>query len=134
MDIWKIVNDIYYDKKNVIHNAENETDKKEAIKCYNAFVINRALSQGIDTIFYANEMNKCHELDPIMQNDFLVSSVRRKKRYNKWAKSAKDIDVEMIQAYYDYNPQRAREVLKLLTKKDLENIRNSLFEGGIKSK
>lgn len=134
MDIWKIIGDIYYEKKNVIREAESLTEKKEATKIYNSFIINRALSQGIDTILQANEMNKCHILDPIMQYDFLISSVRKKKRYNKWAKTKKDVDVEMIQEYYNYNPQRAREARKLLSEEDMEDIRNSLFKGGIKTK
>ena len=50
------------------------------VKTYPPYVINRCLSGFIDTIMYANEMNRYHNLDKDMQYSFYLNSVRKRKR------------------------------------------------------
>ena len=60
---------------------------EDSIKDYVPFVINKGMSQSIDTVIFANEMNKVPWLDPELQYKFLLNSVSKKKRYTKWTKA-----------------------------------------------
>src|ERR1039458_10696555 len=56
-------------------------------KDYVPFIVNRALSYHDDALFYANQLNQMSGLDRRLQYDFLINSIRGKKRYfTKWAK------------------------------------------------
>ena len=85
MDKWNtmspfdFINDINFGKKNLLKDDDKGILEKE----YNSFIINRGLSYFSDTVLYANEMNLRHELDKRMQNDYLLHSIRSKKRFSK---------------------------------------------------
>ena len=49
----------------------NKEDLSYDINDYPPYVINRCLSGFIDTIMYANEMNRYHNLDKDMQYHFI---------------------------------------------------------------
>lgn len=99
-------------------------------KQYNAFIVNKSLSYGADTVIYANEMNARPHLDRRLQFDFLINTVRPRKRYNKWLK-AETVDVlATVQEYYGYSIDKARQVLPLLTDSQLEHMKNKLNRGG----
>jgi len=117
-----IVTDISSGKKKLI-DSSNE-------KLYNAFIINRALSYFPDTVFYAQEMNINHHLDNLLQHDFLFHSIRKAKRFSKWSKKDKVSDIEIVQEYFKYSNKRAEEALKILSKKDISEIKKLLERGG----
>ena len=71
------VNSINYSKENLIVDDWSE-------KQYNAFIINKSLSHGVDTVIAANEMNSRTHLDTKMQYDFLRGIIRKKKRFNNF--------------------------------------------------
>jgi hypothetical protein len=99
-------------------------------KQYNAFIVNKSLSYGADTVIYANEMNSRPHLDRRLQFDFLINTVRPRKRYNKWLK-AETVDVlATVQEYYGYSIDKARQVLPLLSDSQLEHMKNKLNRGG----
>jgi len=99
-------------------------------KQYNAFIVNKSLSYGADTVIYANEMNARPHLDRRLQFDFLINTVRPRKRYNKWLK-AETVDVlATVQEYYGYSIDKARQVLPLLSDSQLEHMKNKLNRGG----
>jgi len=77
------VNSITLTKKNLMRGTENDSLME---KGYSPFLTNRSLSNYNDTIGLANEMNIRHELDNLMQYEFLINTVRSKKRYAKWNK------------------------------------------------
>jgi hypothetical protein len=67
----------------------NDTD-------YVPYVVNRAMSNNIQTLFFANELNKFNQLAKKMQFDFLYHGVPKGKRFDKWHKQdAIEKDVEM---------------------------------------
>ena len=123
------VNSITQNKKNMMRGSEND---KLAEKGYNAWLINNALSYHQDTILHANIMNEYHDLDNRAQYEFLLNSVRPKKRYAKWAKSADDKDLEMICEYYKCNQTIGKEYLSLLSSEQLKMIKEQQEIGGIK--
>ena len=127
-DLFKeILPDINHGHTNLIRTG----DMDEAEYGKNCFIINRALSMNIDTILYVNEMNTRYQLDALLQYDYYINSLRKKKRRSKWAKaSAPTSDLELIKEYYNYNEQRAREVLDLLSESEIQKLRLKLSKGG----
>ena len=55
-------------------------------KKYYPFIINKCIAPFNDTIMLVNEVNMRHHLDAKLQYDFLLNSVRPKKRYAPWVK------------------------------------------------
>lgn len=98
---------------------------------YGAYMVNRALSMGADTIIYANEMNSRPHLDNRLQYDFLINTVRARKRFNKWIKAETVEAVEVVQAYYGYSTEKAVQVLPLLSEADIETLIKRTRKGGL---
>lgn len=98
---------------------------EESEKQYNAFIVNRAMAFGTDTVIAANEMNARPHIDNKMQYDFLRSVVRKGKRYNKWIKSEEE-DLDAIQQYFGYSFNKAKDALRILTNENITEIKNIL--------
>jgi hypothetical protein len=122
-----------FDFANAIqHTKENLIVDEWSEKQYNPYMVNKALSFGIDTVIQANEMNSRNHLDKKLQFDFLINSIRGRKRYNKWIKPDEtDGTIFVIKEYYKYNTEKARQAAKILTSEQLETIKRKLFKGGI---
>ncbi len=101
-------------------------------KEYAPYIINRCLSGHIDCIMFANEMNMCHSLPKKMQYDFFINSLRKKKRFSPWLRKDKVTDLECIKSYYGYSNEKASQALKILTKEQLNFIKQRLDIGGSK--
>jgi hypothetical protein len=77
-------------------------------------------------------MNSRNHLDKKLQFDFLINSIRGRKRYNKWIKADEtDSTIFVIKEYYKYNTEKARQAAKILSSDQLETIKRKLFKGGI---
>jgi len=101
-------------------------------KAYEPFLTNRALSQHKDCVLFANEMNQRHHLDKKMQNDFLLNTVRSMKRpFAKWAKSEKNDDIAYVKLVYGLSDSKARDALRLLTKEQIQQLKEETFTGGL---
>jgi|TARA_Y100000310_G_scaffold317185_1_gene369767 hypothetical protein len=100
-------------------------------KKYAAFIVNRGLSFFMDTIFQANEINRNHHLDSRLQFDYLLNSIRQKKRYSKWLKSEKLDDLDIVKEYYGFGNEKAKNALQVLTDEQLAYIRRKLNQGGV---
>lgn len=99
-------------------------------KDYKPFLMNRGLSYFQDTIMYANQMNICHGLDPKLQYNFLINTIRPRKRFSKWFKKVEDSDVEAVKEYYGYSNRRAVQAMSILSANEIKIIKNSLEKGG----
>ena len=102
-------------------------------KDYVPFQINNGLSQNLDTVMLANEMNKHPLLSKEMQFAFLNKAVNKKKRYSKWAKVEKlenQEDIDQVSKYYQINSSRAQEYLKILSEGALNSIKKYNDVGG----
>jgi len=120
------LNAINYDKTDLMTGTDND---QLAESDYQPFLINRGLSQHVDTIMYANVMNQYPNLDKKLQFDYLINIVRKKKRYAKWAKASEDFDLEAVKQYYGLNTQKASYALRVLTEKQLHLIKEKLKTG-----
>ena len=112
------------------HNTGLVTAENEAQCKKEAFFLFRGLGMGADTVIYANEMNSRPHLDFKLQFDFLINTIRPRKRYNKWVKAEKDEVLEVIQEYYGYSIVKARQVLDLHTPAQIDLMRIRLNKGG----
>ena len=123
------VNSINFTKKNLMKNTAND---ELAEKDYVPFLTIISLSYFTDTLLYANEMNRYHFLDKRLQYEFYLNSIRKKKRFAKWAKAEDNNDVMMVQEYYKFSPQKAKAALRVLSPKQLDIIKHKM-ENGIKN-
>ncbi len=114
---------ISYTKEDMIVDDITEKD-------YNPFIVNRALSMGIDTVLQANEMNQHSHLPKKLQFDFLLNSISKRKRFDKWQKAEKSDDIECIKAYFNYSYPKALSALSILSEKQIELIREKLNNKG----
>jgi hypothetical protein len=126
MKLGDYLNAINYTKEPLL-----DTDDESVEKGYTPFVVNRCLSYFIDTVLYANEMNRRPETDKKMQFDYLQRSIRKNKRYSKWLKQESVENLDIIKQYYGYSDTKAKEVMDILTTDDIEYMRNRLNIGGV---
>ena len=118
---------INHTKKNLMDSDDPMWEKK-----YPAFIINKILSGFSDTIMLVNEMNRNPFLDKDMQFQFLLNSIRSKKRFSPFLRASKLKDIECVKEYYGYSNEKAKSALNILTKEQLKLIKEKLFKGGIK--
>tara|TARA_X000001382_G_scaffold113624_1_gene91500 strand:- start:100 stop:486 length:387 start_codon:yes stop_codon:yes gene_type:complete len=109
-----------------------DTDDKDWEKKYPPYIINKGLSYFPDTVMYANEMNRLHHATKHMQFSFLLNTIRPKKRFSKWLKASKLSNLDVVKQYYGYSNEKAKQALELLTKKQIEYIKETLYRGGKK--
>ena len=118
---------INHTKKNLMNSDDPMWEKK-----YPAFMVNKVLSGFQDTVMLSNEMNRNHFLDRDMQFQFLLNSIRSKKRFTPFLRAGKIKDIECVKEYYGYSNEKAKSALDILTKEQLKLIKESLYKGGTK--
>ena len=121
------VNSINQTKNNLMRETEND---QLAEKGYNAFLSNRALSYHHDTVALANEMNLRSDSDKKLQYEFLLNTVRPKKRFAKWDKKEDHGDIAAIKEYFGYGESKALQALAVLTNDQIEKIKIKIQKGG----
>jgi hypothetical protein len=126
MKPFDFVNSINFTKKNLMRGSDNDELSE---KSYAPFLTNKSLSYFTDTLLYANEMNRMHFLDNKLQYEFFLNSIRKKKRFAKWAKADKNDDLVMISEYYQISLSKAKEAIRILTPEQLSTIRNKMEQG-----
>ena len=119
------LNAINHSKKNLMDTEDEMWEKK-----YPAFIVNKCLSAFQDTLMLVNEMNMRPHLDNKLQFDFLINSIRPRKRFAQWLKASKIKDIEYVKEYYGYSNAKARSALEILTDSQLEYIKEKLNKGG----
>lgn len=126
MTPFEFIEAVSYSKQDLIREPEAEKD-------YKPFLTNRSLSYHPDGVFEANEMNMLSDLPSVMQFDFFINSLSKRKRYAKWVKPEEDADLEMVMEYFLCNRQRAQEYMLILSDEDIAVIREKTSRGGISS-
>ena len=123
-ELKEYLNAINHTKENLMENSYYEK------KYPPAWVVNHALYAHPDTILLVNEVNINNHLDNRLQFDFLLNSIRSRKRYAPWLKTSKIKNLELVKEYFGYSDQKAKDALAILTNDDLEHIRFKLNKGG----
>ena len=118
------LNSINFNKNNLIE------EDPFVIKDYAPYIVNRCLSGNLDCIMFVNEMNKYSFLDKDMQYTFYLNTLRKKKRFSPWLRKDKVTDLQSVKQYYGYSNEKASQALKILSKQQLEYIKQRLEIGG----
>ena len=118
--------------KSVTHNKNDIMVDDITEKQYNSFMVNRGLSYHQDTVLLANEMNRASHLDNRLQYDFLLKTIRSRKRFSKWHKKSASADIDVIKQYYGYSDAKAESVADLISADDIKAMKSQLSQGGKK--
>ena len=119
--------------KSINETKTNLIDDEPQIESkYPSYIVNRCMSGQIDTLMYANEMNISNQLDNKLQYDFLLYTLRKKKRFSPWMRKDELSNLSIVKEYYGYSDEKARQVLPLLTEDQLKIITRRLNTGGLK--
>ena len=122
-----------FDFLNAINTTKKDLIREDPLneKDYTPFMVNRGLSYFADTVMMANEMNRNSGIPKKWQNDFLLNTISKKKRFSKWhKKDADDRKLLLIMEYYKYSTERAKEVMDIVSPDQLTMIEEKLYKGG----
>ena len=123
---FQFINAIHFTKEELIVDEWSE-------KQYPPYLVNRGLSFGHDTVVAANMMNSRPHIEKKLQFDFLINSIRPRKRFNKWIKAQEVELIEMIRQYYNYSTEQARQVASLFDETQTKLLKQKLERGGMKN-
>ena len=107
-----------------------DSEDEEWEKKYPSFIVNKCVAPFTDTILLVNEINQLHHLDKKMQFDFLLNSLRPRKRYTPWLKAKKLENLQYVKEYYGYNNEKAKVALDILSDEQISAIKQKLKKGG----
>ncbi len=104
----------------------------ENISSYQPFIINKCMSAHIDTVLFANEMNKYPFLKKDMQYAYYLQSIRKRKRYSPWIRKSDMENFDAVKEYYNYSDKKTLEALSILNREEIDFIKQRLNKGGFK--
>ena len=118
------LNSINHTKENLI------ADDPSAISSYPPYIVNRCLSGTVDSILFANEMNKYANIDKDLQYSFLLYTLRKRKRFSPWLKKEQIDNLDLVKKHYGYSNEKAKIALNLLTESQIESLKQKHEMGG----
>ena len=119
------LNAINYTKEPLLDTEDDQWEKK-----YPSYIINKCIAPFPDSLMLVNEINQLHHLDKKLQYDFLINSLRARKRYTPWMKAKKLENLEYVKEYYGYNNEKAKVALDILNDEQISAIKRKLNKGG----
>ena len=119
------LNAINHEKTPLMDTEDEMWEKK-----YSPFIINKCLAPFPDTILLVNEINQYPNIDKKLQFDFLINSLRPRKRFTPWVKAKKLEDIEYVKEFYGYNNEKAKVALTILNNDQIATIKQKLNKGG----
>ena len=119
------LNAINVSKESLLDSEDEMWEKK-----YAPFIVNKCVAPFPDTILLVNELNRYHHLDKKLQFDFLLNSLRTRKRYTPWLKAKKLKNLEYVKEYYGYSNEKAKAALDILNDEQISAIKRRLNKGG----
>jgi len=124
MNLSEYLNSINHSKENLIREGSEREEKS-----YAPFVINRCLSYFPDTIFLVNTVNSVPNIEKIFHYEYLLHSVRKRKRFSKWLKKEAREEISWIKEYYKVSTKRAEEYADILSDEQLQDIKGKTIYG-----
>tara|TARA_R110000868_G_C10480436_1_gene729232 strand:- start:174 stop:572 length:399 start_codon:yes stop_codon:yes gene_type:complete len=119
------LNAINHTKEKLMDTEDEEWERK-----YPPFIVNKCLAPFPDTILLVNEINQYPNIDKKLQFDFLINSLRPRKRFTPWVKAKKLDDIEYVKEFYGYNNEKAKVALTILNDDQIATIKQKLNKGG----
>ena len=127
-ELKEYLNAINHTKESLLDSEDEEWEKR-----YPPFIINKCVYPFQDTIMLVNEINQLPHLDKKLQFDFLLNSVRSRKRFSPWLKASRIEDLQYVKQYYDYSNANAKQALDILTDEQISTLKHKLQKGGMKN-
>lgn len=120
-----------FDYLGIVTHSKQVLDKSD-LRSYPTYMINHGLSQSLDTIMYAELMNKPNIIAH-WNYCFYVGALPSKKMYTKWAKKSSDDSnvIELIQQVYKVSRSQAVEMAEFVTDDAIKEMKSKLFTGGV---
>ena len=119
------INAINYTKEPLL-----DTEDEQWVKKYPSYIVNKCIAPFPDSVMLVNEINQLHHLDKKLQFDFLINSLRPRKRYAPWMKAKKLKSLEYVKEFYGYNNEKAKAALDILNDEQISAIKERLNKGG----
>jgi hypothetical protein len=119
------LNAINHTKEKLMDTEDEEWERK-----YPPFIVNKCLAPFPDTILLVNEINQYPSIDKKLQFDFLINSLRARKRFTPWVKAMKIDNLEYVKEYYGYSNGKAKSALEILSDEQISAIKQKLNKGG----
>ena len=127
-ELKEYLNAINHTKERLLDSEDEEWEKK-----YPPFIINKCVYPFQDTIMLVNEINQLPHLDKKLQFDFLLNSVRSRRRFSPWLKASRIEDLQYVKQYYGYSNAKAKQALDILTDEQISTLKHKLRKGGMKN-
>ena len=124
-ELKEYLNAINVSKEPLLDSEDEMWEKKFA-----PFIVNKCIAPFEDTVMLVNEINQLHHLDKKLQFDFLINSIRPRKRYAPWMKAKKLKNLEYVKEFYGYNNEKAKAALDILDDEQISAIKKKLNKGG----
>jgi|TARA_R110001606_G_C15041189_1_gene612265 hypothetical protein len=112
-------------KEHLLDSEDQEWERK-----YPPFIVNKCVAPFPDTVMLVNEINQLPHVDKKLQFDFLLNSLRPRKRFTPWLKAKKLDNLEYVKEYYGYSNEKAKTALDILTDEQISAIKRKLYKGG----
>ena len=122
------LNAINHTKERLLDSEDEEWEKK-----YPPFIVNKCVYPFQDTIMLVNEINQLPHLDKKLQFDFLLNSIRSRKRFTPWIEASRIEDLEYVKEYYGYSNDKAKQDLDILKDEQIDTVKQKLRKGGMKN-
>lgn len=117
----------------IIRHMSEKTPLEFNMKEYSPYIINRGLTNMLDTIFFAEVMNKYYHLSKEIQYKFYSTAIPKGKRFGKWHKAdAINTNIEMLMEYYQVNRKVAESYLKVMSDEAINLLKEKNNKGGRK--
>ena len=120
----------YLNAINVSKDSLLDTEDEMWEKRFAPFIVNKCVAPFEDTVMLVNEINQLHHLDKKLQFDFLINSLRPRKRYAPWMKAKKLKNLEYVKEYYGYSNEKAKVALDILDDEQISAIKQKMNKGG----
>lgn len=104
----------------------------DSVKKMPIFMVNKVYSNTVDSVLYANEVNKFSIDDNQMAYDFYYYALPLKNRFGKFYKKPKEKNdqfIEAIMSVYNYSLNKALDVYDILYPHK-DDIMKLVFKGG----
>ena len=119
------LNAINYTKEPLLDTEDDQWEKK-----YPSYIINKCIAPFPDSLMLVNEINQLHHLDKKLQFDFLINSLRPRKRFTPWMKAKKLENLEYVKEYYGYNNEKAKAALDVRDDEQISAIKQRTYKDG----
>lgn len=95
------------------------------LKTYSPFLISKCLAKHQESFYSVFVLNQYPDIPPDEHYEYLLHTIRPMGRapFAKMKTAIEDPDIDLIKKHYAYNDVRAKEALKILSKEQIEKIR-----------